>query len=411
MTSATDFSPIIPPVRLDSATPRAVSSKEEGPSFADLLETETTATESGEDLVSAYTGPPGAQPAPPPATPAVNSSEALLAGLTLDAPATQAIDAATTTDAPSVNVTAPLIASAETAAPGKADDETAGDATPTTDGSVSTPPTSPILAALTAPAPATPITSRQTAAPTTAPTPDAAPLSAPGAERAAAPVESAAAPEAKPAAAADAPKAQSAIAKTATHSAEAAPDIKTDAAPSSNTSTPADTLATPRNTAADTTRTVQTNPALQNAPSTTIQVYQRMIDRIDGRAQRFEVRLDPVELGRVDVRIEVGADKKVPAVLAAHDSAALTDLMRGQRSLERALADAGIDLADGGIKFELSNDPGRNAHSNQGNGDADSNASAANVWRGFSATNVAVDAQTAEATRSWRSSSRLDLVA
>ncbi|MEQ1610018.1 MAG: hypothetical protein ABL956_13760, partial [Hyphomonadaceae bacterium] len=102
MTSATDFSPIIPPVRLDSATPRAASSKEEGPSFADVLETETTATESEEDLVSAYTGPPGAQPSRPPATPAVNSPEAFLAGLTLDAPATQAIDAAKTTDAPSV---------------------------------------------------------------------------------------------------------------------------------------------------------------------------------------------------------------------------------------------------------------------------------------------------------------------
>ena len=84
-----------------------------------------------------------------------------------------------------------------------------------------------------------------------------------------------------------------------------------------------------------------------------MQVYTRIIERADGRAQRFEVRLDPAELGRVDVRIEIGADRKVHAVLAAHDSAALTDLMRGQRALERALTDAGIDLADNGVRFEL----------------------------------------------------------
>ena len=121
-------------------------------------------------------------------------------------------------------------------------------------------------------------------------------------------------------------------------------------------------------------------------------------------AQRYEVRLDPAELGRVDVRIEVGADKKVHAILAAHDSAALTDLMRGQRSLERALNDAGFDLAEGGIRFELSSDQGRNPNENNGN-------RSGNVWRGFNTLDVAVDAQTAAAGRPWRSSARLDVVA
>lgn len=134
-----------------------------------------------------------------------------------------------------------------------------------------------------------------------------------------------------------------------------------------------------------------------------------MIERFDGRAQRYEIRLDPAELGRVDVRIEVGADKKVHAVLAAHDSAALGDLMRNQRALERSLSDAGLDLADGGITFELSGDQNRNAN-NQAQGEAGDNARNANVWRSFTPVNVVVDAETAAASRSWRSS-RLDLVA
>ena len=155
-------------------------------------------------------------------------------------------------------------------------------------------------------------------------------------------------------------------------------------------------------------RATQTNPALQNAPPTTVQVYQRMVERFDGRAQRYEIRLDPAELGRVDVRIEVGADKKIHAVLAAHDSAALTDLIRGQRSLERALSDAGIDVAEGGIKFELSTNQNRDSAGDQNT--SERNASA-NVWRGFAPLDVAVDHQTAAAARPWRPSSRLDLVA
>ena len=201
-------------------------------------------------------------------------------------------------------------------------------------------------------------------------------------------------------------KATQVAANTATT--DTAPDIKADTATPSTTTT-VDALASARTTATDTARATAANPAMQNAPATTVQVYQRMVERFDGRAQRYEIRLDPAELGRVDVRIEVGADKKVHAVLAAHDSAALTDLMRGQRSLERALSDAGIDLAKDGIRFELSGDQGRNPANNFN--DKDGNARSANVWRGFNTVDVAVDAQTAAAARPWRSSSRLDVVA
>lgn len=98
------------------------------------------------------------------------------------------------------------------------------------------------------------------------------------------------------------------------------------------------------------------HPALAQAPGAAVQVYVRFVERFDGRAQQFNIRLDPAELGRVDVRIEIGADQKVHAVLAAHDSAALSDLIRGSKALEQALASSGVDLADGGLRFELSED-------------------------------------------------------
>ena len=98
------------------------------------------------------------------------------------------------------------------------------------------------------------------------------------------------------------------------------------------------------------------HPALAQAPSAAVQVYVRFVERFDGRAQQFNIRLDPAELGRVDVRLEIGADQKGHAVLAAHDSAALSDLIRGSKALEQALASSGVDLAEGGLRFELSED-------------------------------------------------------
>jgi hypothetical protein len=144
-----------------------------------------------------------------------------------------------------------------------------------------------------------------------------------------------------------------------------------------------------------------------------VQVYARFIERFDGRAQRFEISLQPAELGRVDVRIEIGADRKVHAILAAHDSNALGDLMRGQRLLERALSDAGVDLAKDGLKFELSQDTGRNAAGWQ-RGDAWADRELARAWRAFTPVDVPVEAGTADiaaAMRPYSRSSRLDLVA
>jgi flagellar hook-length control protein FliK len=194
--------------------------------------------------------------------------------------------------------------------------------------------------------------------------------------------------------------------------ADATPDIKVDApAPtSSSTSTSfPDLLAAGRGTA-DLAKAAPAHPAMQSAPPTVAQVYARFVERFDGRAQRFEISLTPEELGRVDVRIEIGADKKVHAVLAAHDSAALADLVRGQRALERALTDAGIDLKDGGVKFELANDSGRSLAGQQQHRDGLPGEDR-NVWRGFSTVDVAIEADAPAATAFYRRAARLDLVA
>jgi hypothetical protein len=210
-----------------------------------------------------------------------------------------------------------------------------------------------------------------------------------------------------------------AAARTATPGPNTAPDIRADVAVASSggSTSGADAMAAARaaiGTPAPAATTQVTTPAaLQAAPPVAVQVYTRFVERFDGRAQRFEVSLQPAELGRVDVRIEIGADRKVHAVLAAHDSNALGDLMRGQRSLERALSDAGVDLAKDGLKFELSQDAGRNAAGwHRGNAWADREL--AHAWRAFTPVDVPVEASPADisaALRPYSRSSRLDLVA
>lgn len=218
----------------------------------------------------------------------------------------------------------------------------------------------------------------------------------------------------KPSKASASTKNASASATTATNTqanaaAQVQADIPVDAAAAQQKAAAVETVTAATTTSApEALRASATNtPAQAAAPAATVQVYTRMIERFDGRAQRFEVRLDPAELGRVDVRIEVGADKKVHAVLAAHDSAALTDLMRGQRALERALTDAGFDLADGGVKFQLASDSNHNAQT--GKGDTRS-PSSPNVWRSFNSIDLPAEAASSQAATPWRHT-RLDLVA
>lgn len=75
-------------------------------------------------------------------------------------------------------------------------------------------------------------------------------------------------------------------------------------------------------------------------------------------ARRFDIRLDPPELGRVEVRLDVKRDGHVTAHLVVERSETLDLLQRDARALERALQNAGLDT-EGGLKFSLK-DQGEN---------------------------------------------------
>lgn len=73
-------------------------------------------------------------------------------------------------------------------------------------------------------------------------------------------------------------------------------------------------------------------------------------------ASRFEIRMDPPELGRVDVRLHVTQDGSVSTRMIVERPETLDLLMRDARALERALGDAGLKTDDGSLRFSLRGD-------------------------------------------------------
>ncbi len=92
--------------------------------------------------------------------------------------------------------------------------------------------------------------------------------------------------------------------------------------------------------------------AAQNTPPTAQIALQLSRAAADGQ-NRMSIQLQPAELGRVDVRLEVAADGKVMTIVAAERAETLDLLQRDQRGLEKALQDAGMDPDADGFTFLL----------------------------------------------------------
>lgn len=107
-----------------------------------------------------------------------------------------------------------------------------------------------------------------------------------------------------------------------------------------------------------------TEPTQQSAPQRPVVLVQAQpnvplaetvgahIVRLHGQGKtEFTLRMDPPELGRIDVKLEMGTDKTVRAIVAAELPQTLDLLQRDSRTLERVLADAGLKADTGSLSF------------------------------------------------------------
>ncbi|RZK82942.1 MAG: flagellar hook-length control protein FliK [Methylobacterium sp.] len=83
-------------------------------------------------------------------------------------------------------------------------------------------------------------------------------------------------------------------------------------------------------------------------------------------SSEFQIRLDPLELGRVDVTLDIDRDKgTVTTHLVVERVETLAMLQRDAGSLQQALAQAGLDPSQGGITMSLRSDGGSGGESAQ----------------------------------------------
>jgi chemotaxis protein MotD len=78
-----------------------------------------------------------------------------------------------------------------------------------------------------------------------------------------------------------------------------------------------------------------------------------LVSRVRDGKNRFEIRLDPPELGRIDVHLKVDRDGNVTSRLIVERSETLDLLRRDAPSLERALHNAGLKTGEQGLEFSL----------------------------------------------------------
>ncbi len=108
----------------------------------------------------------------------------------------------------------------------------------------------------------------------------------------------------------------------------------------------------------------QAHPASQHVAATLTKFAQNA-----SGDQTMTLRLDPPELGNVNIRLQFGKDKSVKAHMIVEKPETLAMLQRDGNTLERALHGTGFETGDGAISFELAQDNGAFAQNRDGGGD------------------------------------------
>ena len=110
----------------------------------------------------------------------------------------------------------------------------------------------------------------------------------------------------------------------------------------------------------------QTSQQQLNLP----QLAFELVRQVNDGNTRFQMRLDPPELGRIDVKLDIDSTGQVNARLTVERAETLDLMQRDQRGLERALQQAGLDSSKTNLEFSLKQSPfgGGNQQGQDGGG-------------------------------------------
>jgi flagellar hook-length control protein FliK len=95
------------------------------------------------------------------------------------------------------------------------------------------------------------------------------------------------------------------------------------------------------------------------------QIAVQIRDAMQNGNSRVTVALHPVELGRVEVKLEIDKEKNVSATVIVDRPATLDLLRNDAKALERALQDAGLQTGSGSLSFNLRDSNGQDGSAAQ----------------------------------------------
>jgi flagellar hook-length control protein FliK len=93
-----------------------------------------------------------------------------------------------------------------------------------------------------------------------------------------------------------------------------------------------------------------------NAPPPIAQIHLQITRAVTEHVDHIRVRLEPPELGHVEIKLHFGDDNRFTGVVTVDRSETLDLLQRDAAALERGLRDAGLRADGGGLSFTLRRD-------------------------------------------------------
>lgn len=100
----------------------------------------------------------------------------------------------------------------------------------------------------------------------------------------------------------------------------------------------------------------QAAPAPHAHPSPAEQLHAQVKTAMRGGETRMQINLNPAELGKLEVRLDITADKQVRLSITADNPRTLDMLQSDVRALERMLTDIGLKPDSGSLSFNLRGD-------------------------------------------------------
>ena len=152
------------------------------------------------------------------------------------------------------------------------------------------------------------------------------------------------------------------------------PAVTQAAAPADGSNALAAQSATPAATAAAADQTAaNTGPG----PAINGQIAAQIAAKVSDKSTRFDVSLNPGGLGRVDVQVHIDAAGQVSASLSFSNAQSAADARAHAADLQQALEQAGFNVPQGGLSFDVGGHGASFAQQQQQNSNGQTSAGAA----------------------------------